>query len=82
MALFSYCIGNQLILGQSGSNDHKNVYHMLSVFKENNEHKTFCTCKISLAKRDAEFKLRVDCQGQHIVKTAYSFQGQKEMASS
>lgn len=33
MALFSYCVGNQLILGQSGSDDRKNVYHMFSVLK-------------------------------------------------
>lgn len=33
-ASFSYCIGNQLILGQGGSNYHKNVYHTLSVLKK------------------------------------------------
>lgn len=34
VALFQYFIGNQIIRGKGGSNDHKNVYPMLSVLKK------------------------------------------------
>ena len=75
MALFC-CTGNRLILGQSGSNDHKTVYHTLCILRKiiNINHFALAT---SLRKREAEFKLWVDCQGWH-----YRFQGQEEMASS
>lgn len=35
-------MGKQPILGQSGSNGYKNVYHILIVLKKNHKSETYC----------------------------------------